>query len=95
LRGRGGDLLSIACLLGKLSSEEAVEELERAVRTDSYLHHVSYERYYVLDSEGGRLMEDRAIIEMSRYNDNRGAGRSSGTAFTRRLLPWPTALREP
>jgi hypothetical protein len=39
-------------------------------------------------------MEDRVILEMSRYNDNRGAGRSSGTAFTGRLLPWPTALRD-
>jgi hypothetical protein len=39
-------------------------------------------------------MEDGAIFEMSRYNDNRGTERSSGTAFTKRLLPWPTALRE-
>jgi hypothetical protein len=36
-------------------------------------------------------MEDGTILEMSRYNDNRGAERSSGTAFTKRLLPWPTA----
>jgi hypothetical protein len=34
------------------------------------------------------------VSGVARYNDNRGAGRSSGTVVTRRLLPWPTPLRQ-
>jgi hypothetical protein len=35
----------------------------------------------------------RAVAHVARYNDNRGDGRYSGAASTRRLLLWPTPLR--
>jgi hypothetical protein len=34
------------------------------------------------------------VAHDAHYNDNRGDGRYSGTAFTGRLLPWPTPLRQ-
>jgi len=47
--------------------------------------------FSALGSAGGHT---RLVAHDARYNDNRGDGRYSGTASTRRLLPRPTPLRQ-
>jgi hypothetical protein len=46
-----------------------------------------------LSALGSVRRHARNVADVARYNDNRGAGRSSGTAFTKRLLPCPKPLR--